>query len=137
MPTCRKFDVYELHLFFFFWDIVKILQTHYFQYFENAWSCPSVITVSSCRKLWCPKCWNQLVGNLDVSLHAKNQLHIWKNVFACLFSVHNTIMMEDVSPMLARWWEKYLSKRSPIIHTCSWHDKLIVLQPTSSLTTFF
>ena len=27
----------------------------------------------------------------------------------------------------ARWWEKYLSKHSPLKHTCSWRDKLIVL----------
>ena len=27
----------------------------------------------------------------------------------------------------SRWWEKYLSKRSLIKHTCSWRDKLIVL----------
>ena len=27
----------------------------------------------------------------------------------------------------ARWWEKYLSKRSVIKHTCSWRDKLIAL----------
>ena len=26
-----------------------------------------------------------------------------------------------------RWWEKYLSKRSLLKHTCSWRDKLIVL----------
>ena len=25
------------------------------------------------------------------------------------------------------WWEKYLSKRSPLKHTCWWRDKLIVL----------
>ena len=25
-----------------------------------------------------------------------------------------------------RWWEKYLSKRSPLKHTCSWHDKFIL-----------
>ena len=29
--------------------------------------------VSPCRHPWCPKCWNQLVGNFDVYLHAKNQ----------------------------------------------------------------
>ena len=29
--------------------------------------------------------------------------------------------------LLPSWWEKYLSKRSPLKHTCSWHDKLIVL----------
>ena len=27
--------------------------------------------VSLCRKLWCSKCWNQLVGDFDVYLHAK------------------------------------------------------------------
>ena len=27
----------------------------------------------------------------------------------------------------SRWWEKYLSKRSPLKHTCSWRDKLIIL----------
>ena len=32
------------------------------------------MTVSRCRKLWCPKCWNQLVGNFHVYLHAKNKL---------------------------------------------------------------
>ena len=25
---------------------------------------------------------------------------------------------------MARWWEKYLSKRSPLKRTCSWHDRL-------------
>ena len=29
--------------------------------------------------------------------------------------------------VLARWWEKHLSKRNPLKHTCSWRDKLIVL----------
>ena len=44
---------------FFFWDIVKMLQTYYFEYFENAWSYPAVMIVSPCRlkstcsKLWC------------------------------------------------------------------------------------
>ena len=43
-------------------------------------------------------------------------------------------VLRDTSPIiglhliiLAQWWEKYLSKRSPIKHTCSWHDKLIIL----------
>ena len=27
----------------------------------------------------------------------------------------------------SRWWDKYLSKRSLLKHTCSWRDKLIVL----------
>ena len=61
---------------FFFQDIVKILQTCYTEYFENPWSCPSIMIVSPCRKLWCSKCWNQFAGNFDHYLHAKNQLRI-------------------------------------------------------------
>ena len=39
--------------------------------------------------------------------------------------------MRDIIIYVARWWEKYLSKCSPLKHTCSWHDKLIVLRLTS------
>ena len=67
--------------------------------------------------------------------------NICKNIFACLFSVYNTISLsrhEQVclsglrferyfSHHRAWWWEKYLSKRSPLKHTCSRRDKLIVL----------
>ena len=49
----------------------KDTETCYFEYFENACSCSSVMIVSPWRKLWCPKCWNQLVGNFDVYLHVK------------------------------------------------------------------
>ena len=35
--------------------------------------------------------------------------------------------MRDIIIYVAQWWEKYLSKRSPLKHTCSWRDKLIVL----------
>ena len=33
----------------------------------------------------------------------------------------------DIIIYVARWWDKYLSKRSLIKHTCSWRDRLIVL----------
>ena len=36
--------------------------------------------------------------------------------------------MRDIIIYVARWWEKYLSKRSLIKHTCSWRDKLIALR---------
>ena len=39
-----------------FWDIVKILKTCYFEYFENAWSWLSIAIASTCSKLWNPKC---------------------------------------------------------------------------------
>ena len=37
------------------------MQTCYIEYFENAWSCLSIMIVSPCRKLWFPKSWNQLL----------------------------------------------------------------------------
>ena len=58
----------------YFWDIVKILQTYYFDYFENDWSYPAVMIVSPCKHLWCPKCWNQPAVNFDIHLQAKNEL---------------------------------------------------------------
>ena len=35
--------------------------------------------------------------------------------------------MHNIIIYVAQWWEKYLSKHSPLKHTYSWHDKLIVL----------
>ena len=35
--------------------------------------------------------------------------------------------MRDIIIYIARWWEKYLSKRSLLKYTCSWRDKVIVL----------
>ena len=78
--------------------------------------------------------------------HRWNNQSIRKNAFACPFSVHNTISLsrhEQVclirlrferyfSDHRVRWREKYLSKRSLIKDTCSWCDKLIVLQPEHS-----
>ena len=51
------------------------MQTCYFEYLKNAWSCPSIIR-STCGRLWLLKWWNQFVGNFDVYLHAENQLHL-------------------------------------------------------------
>ena len=55
----------------------KILQTCYFEYFKNAWSCQSIMKVSLYRKFWYPKCWNQLAGNFNVYLHTKHQLNLF------------------------------------------------------------
>ena len=38
-----------------------------------------------------------------------------------------SLNMRNIIIHVARWWKKYLSKRSLITHTCSWHDKLVVL----------
>ena len=44
-------------------------------------------------------------------------------VKVCIFPLN----MHDIIIYVARRWEKYLSKRHLIKHTCSWRDKLIVL----------
>ena len=78
MPTSKNSDVY-LHAktwtlsVTFLGNIVKILQACYFEQFENVWSCPSIMIVLPCRK---QKYWNELVGNFDVYLHAKNQIYL-------------------------------------------------------------
>ena len=41
--------------------------------------------------------------------------------------LHISSNMRDIIIYVAWWWQKYLSKRSPLKHTCSWRDKLIVL----------
>ena len=46
----------------------------------------------------------------------------------CIFPLN----MCDTIIYVARWWEKYLSKRSPLKDTCSWRDK-----PEPCLTMFF
>ena len=45
------------------------------------------------------------------------------SVKVCIFPLN----MCDIIIYVARWWWKYLSKGSPLKHTCSWHDKLVVL----------
>ena len=45
----------------------------YFQYCENAWSYPWWV-LSPCRKLWCLKFWNWLVGNADVYLDGQKSI---------------------------------------------------------------
>ena len=83
LSACKKWTL------FFFWVVVKILKTCYFDYFENTWSWPSTTIVPPCRTLWYPKCWNQFAGNFDVYMHAKNELLLWNIVKAlqsCYFA---------------------------------------------------
>ena len=55
-------------------------------------------------------------------------------VFICSI---NWITMWNIIIYVAQWWEKYLSKRSLIKHTRSWHDKLIVLWTLNRQTKVF
>ena len=63
---------------------------------------------------------------------------IRKNIFACLFSIHNIISLSRHKQVclsglhferyFSHHQEKYLSKCSPLKHTCSWCDQLIIAE---------
>ena len=72
ISACKKWTPYLTSFLRYCKDVTNVL---YLEYFENAWSYPSIIIASPCRKLWCPNCWNKLVGNSHPYLHAKNHLH--------------------------------------------------------------
>ena len=50
---------------------------------------------------------------------------------SCILIIPNFVKFRDIIIYVAWWWEKYLSKRSQLKHTCSWHDKLIVSKSLS------
>ena len=58
-------------------------------------------------------------------------IRLWQLYNTISLSCHEQVCLSGLrferyfSHHRARWWEKYLSKRSPLKHTCSWHDKLI------------
>ena len=45
--------------------------------------------------------------------------------------------MRGIIIYVARWWEKYPSKRSLIKHTCSWPDKLILLWTSENIFRYY
>ena len=51
--------------------------------------------------------------------------------------IYVVIHYVDIVIYVARWWEKYLSKCSPVKHTCSWRDKLIILYIVFTLFLVF
>ena len=56
--------------------------------------------------------------------------HIVQLLLICKFYYYHKgphINMCDIIIYVAQWWGKYLSKLSPLKHTCLWCDKLIVL----------
>ena len=68
--------------FFFFWDIVKTLQTYYFGNFWNAWPSPSKITVPICRKLSSLSTFKKFITHLRYCKEIAN-LIFWV-IWACL-----------------------------------------------------
>ena len=75
LPACKKMNCIHKPS----GDNVKMLQTYYFEYLENAWSCPSIMLVLPCTKGWCPKCWNQIFGHAW-SHTPKIIVSIWRNL---------------------------------------------------------
>ena len=71
-------------------------------------------------------CLMTLIRLIILISHIAQLVLIRKFIFSvqvCIFPLN----MCDIIIYVARWWEKYLSKRSLIKYTCSWRDKLIVL----------
>ena len=73
--------------------------------------------------------------HLHISFRIFYTLFIYVKIFFLVWSVFIIIfvqvrifslIMRDIIIYLARWWERYLSKRNLIKHTCSWRHKLIV-----------
>ena len=60
---------------------------------------------------------------LGINLFSLPVTFFWSQLKVHIYSLN----MRDIIIYVARWWEKYLSKRSLLKNTCSWHDKLIVL----------
>ena len=64
--------------------------------------------------------WHFTRNNILVSEKFQKLYWVCKNT---IYLADKTIYLAD----MARWWEKYLLKRSLIKHTCWWRDKLTVL----------
>ena len=110
--------------------VFETLQTCYFEYFESAWPCLYLLTVSPCARRWLWKCWNQFAGNFDVYLHAKNQLHI------------SFLILHIVKTMIATllFWELWECWRSSIKnHSINLKETfiLICMQKINFITHFF
>ena len=105
------------------------MQTCYSEHYENAWSCPSKMIVSPCRKLWCLQCWNQLVGKFDVYLHSRNQLHLW-------------LLFWDVVESLQTWYFGNSGNAGPfqskiIVSICGEPSCLTACKKINFITHFF
>ena len=61
------------------------MQTCYFEYCENARSYPSIIIVSPCRKLWCPKC---STSRKLWCLICMEKVNFRPTLKSCLFPIH-------------------------------------------------
>ena len=101
----------------------------YLEYFLKAWSSPSKIIVLPCRKIWYPKCWNQLVENFDVYRQAKSLIYhstSFKDIPKKLanFIVYKVsvfgVILVCIFPAFSRIWTEYgeiLRIRSISLHS--------------------
>ena len=87
----------------FLTSFFQILLTCYFQYFENAWLCPSIMMVLLYRELWCPKCWNQLVAIICMQ-----KINLISNFFLRY--------CKDIAILL--FWELWTSSFTPSLRYC-------------------
>ena len=71
-----------------------------------------IYAISASVKIYCP-----------ITLH---NFFLFLSFIVSLQVLIFPLNMRDIIIYVARWWEKYLSKRSLIERTCSWPAKLIV-----------
>ena len=117
----------------------KDIAACYFEYFENAWSCPSTMIVPLCRKLWCPKCWNQLVRNFDFICMQKINyiLHIfleilqryYKPVILGTFRMHGSAHKKWYCQIVENFCVYLQAKKIDFIN----HDFLEIIQRYANL----
>ena len=132
MPTFRNFDVYlhaknELHSYFFFEILQRfanlllwVLSESLIMFINNE--------VSPFIKIWCPKCWNKLVGHF-VHLHAKNQLR-------------HSLLFKDTPEKQQNFYFRYFGNASlyttkMIASTCRRLQRLSACQKFKFIIYFF
>ena len=64
-----------------------------------------------------------------------------KNIFAYIKTHYGETILAKIQKLdktkNARWWEKYLSKRSPLKHTCSWRVNLLYYEYWTDKQKYF
>ena len=103
--------------------------------FLNAWSWTSIMIVSPCRKLWFSKCWNQLVGNFDVYLYAKNQLHLQLLFWDIAKTLKTCYFRNFGNAWLSPLWQAFMLICMQISNFVT-HYFLKILQRNSKLVIF-
>ena len=95
------------------------MQTCYFEYFENAWSCPSIMIVPTCR--------NQITGNLMFIACKKSTSSLTLFLRYC----------KDITYLLLGTWECLTIPIKTIVSICSMISCLFASKKSTSSFIYF